>query len=73
MNRRSNVAKAISVRTKEFFFLCVLMNFYVRISSRGERECKGRWGEVIDDFFLHVLIGFLLYGALNEQSILDDV
>lgn len=29
--------------------------------------------EVIDGFFLHVLIGFPLYGALNEQSILDDV
>jgi hypothetical protein len=50
------------------------MNFCgVRISSRGEREREGDERSYRRFRFLHVLIGFLLYGALNELPISDDV
>lgn len=48
----------------------ILMNFYeVRISFGIFGEKRMAEKEVIDLVLLHVLIGFLLYGALNEQSI----
>lgn len=71
MNRRSRKCCKgnFSKNKKEFFFL--RFNELLR-SAHFFDEAKENVKEADErsyDFFLHVLIGFLLYGAFNEQSI----